>query len=66
MGLPILERRSSYKNRAQALPIDECVFDVVAGGVDEDATLIPGATLDSHVLVDSAQVLQFTVAYGHG
>ena len=44
------------------VPIGEGVLDVVAGGVDEDAALVPGSRLDADVLVDRAQVLQLTVA----
>ena len=43
-------------------PVGEGVFDVVAGGVDEDAALVPRAALHSDVLVDRAQVLQLPVA----
>ena len=44
------------------IPVGEGVLDVVAGGVDEDATLVPGPRLDADVLMDRAQVLQLTVA----
>ena len=35
---------------------------MVAGGVDEDVVLIPGAALDPDVLVDRAQTLELLVA----
>ena len=44
------------------LPVGEGVLDVVAGGVDEDAALIPGPGLDTDILMDRAQVLQLAVA----
>ena len=44
------------------VPVGEGILDVVAGGVDEDAALVPGSRLDADVLVDRAQVLQLTVA----
>lgn len=44
------------------LPRGEGVFDVVGGGVDEDAALVPGAALHTDVLVDVAEALQLTVA----
>ena len=50
------------KTSAVDVPVGEGVLDVVAGGVDEDATLVPGPRLDADVLVDRAQVLQLTVA----
>ncbi len=46
------------------LPISESVFDVVAGGVDKHATLVPCSTLHTDVLMDCTQVLQLTVADG--
>ena len=46
------------------LPIGESVFDVVAGGVDEHSAILPASTLQTHVLIDSAQALQLPVAYG--
>ena len=47
------------------IPIDKSVFDVVAGGVDEDTTLIPGAALHTDVLMDGAQVLQLAVTHSN-
>ena len=40
----------------------EGVFDVVAGGVDEDARVIPAGTLHTHVLMHCTQTLQLAVA----
>lgn len=37
---------------------------MVAGGEDEHVVLVPGATLNSNVLVDRAQVLHLLVADG--
>lgn len=46
----------------RCVPRGQGVFNVVGGGVDEDATLVPGATLYSDVLVNVAQTLQLAVA----
>ena len=39
---------------------------MVSGRVDEDIILVPGATLDTDVLVDRTQVLQLAVTDGNG
>ena len=46
-----------------SLPVVEGIFDVVAGGVDEDARVIPAGTLHTHVLMHCTQTLQLAVAY---
>lgn len=43
-------------------PIGKGILDVVAGGVDEHAMLIPTSTLQPHILVYSAQALELAVA----
>ena len=45
-----------------SLPVVEGIFDVVAGGVDEDARVIPAGTLHTHVLMHCTQTLQLAVA----
>ena len=47
-----------------SLPIGESIFDMIGSSVEEDPTLVPGSRLDANVLVDSAEVLKFTVADG--
>ena len=42
--------------------VGDGIFDVVAGGVDKDALIIPGSALDSGVFMDRAESLQFSVA----
>ncbi len=46
------------------IPVGESVFDVVAGGVDEDPSLVPPSTLQAHVLIHRTQTLQLAVADG--
>ena len=46
------------------LPVGKSVFDVVAGGVDEHPTVLPAGTLQTHVLINSAEALQLPVADG--
>ena len=53
---------TNTKTSVADLPVGEGVLDVVAGGVDEDAALIPGPGLDTDILMDRAQVLQLAVA----
>ena len=45
------------------LPVVEGVFDVVAGGVDEDSMFIPTSTLQAHVLIHSTHTLQLPVTH---
>ena len=44
--------------------VGDGILDVVAGGVDKDAVVVPGAALDAGVLVDGAETLQLPVADG--
>ena len=39
---------------------------MVAGGVDKDSTVLPAGTLQTHVLINSTQALQLSVADGQG
>ena len=48
------------------LPIGKSIFDVVAGGVDKDSTVLPAGTLQTHVLINSTQALQLSVADSQG
>ena len=46
------------------VPIGDGILNVVGGGVDEDAVVIPGSRLDSGVLMDRAECLQLPIADG--
>ena len=44
------------------IAVSDGVLDVVGGGVDEDAGVVPGSGFDSGVLVDETEQLEFLVA----
>lgn len=45
-------------------PVSDGIFDMVAGGVDEQTAFIPSAGFDSSALVQAAQNVQLLVADG--
>lgn len=48
------------------MPVQQCVFDVAEGGVDEKTVLVPRAALHPDCLVDHAKLAQLAVTDGDG
>jgi len=57
-GLPV----QGLGARLPDSPCGDSIFDVIAGGIDENTAFIPGTALDTDVFMDITQRLQLSVA----
>jgi len=58
-------QRTSYLTVARNIPLEQSIFDMIQGGVDEDTAVIPCSRLDADGLVDERALRKRLVGDGN-